>query len=208
MDLRNHEAWSPPAENRILLMAGSTTKWVPSGEPGFPLKHLASGSCLINEGETFILFGGYPGGYSGKYDNDNWPKTSRGNVDRYSIDGHLESLPNLGLWLIGHAHGCGSYTNGEGRKVLMVSGKLTLLWTRPRARRPTSWTGVWRRQKFLARKRWRTSSTENNGNQDQLNTFLCQFQSSDIKERPHFFLREYLGTFPNLGGGWSSQFPK
>jgi len=122
MDLRDHEAWSPPAENRILLMAGSTTKWVPGGEPGFPLKHLASGSCLINEGETFVLFGGYPGGYSGKYDNDNWPKTSRGNVDRYSIDGHLESLPNLGLWLIGHAHGCGSYTDSEGRKVLMVSG--------------------------------------------------------------------------------------
>ena len=32
MDLRDHEAWSPPAENRILLMAGSTTKWVPSGK--------------------------------------------------------------------------------------------------------------------------------------------------------------------------------
>ena len=56
---------------------------------------------------------------------------------RYSIDGYLESLPNLGnkpithperkvynvvqfskgLWLIGHAHGCGSYTDSEGRKV-------------------------------------------------------------------------------------------
>jgi len=120
MDLNRHEAWSHPAENRILLMAGSTTKWVPGGEPGFSLKHPASGSCLINEGETFVLLGGYPGYQSAR--TENWPKTARGNVDRYSIDGHLESLPSLGFWLVGSAHGCGSYADSEGRMVLMVSG--------------------------------------------------------------------------------------
>ena len=32
LDLSRHEAWAPPSENRILLLSGSKTKWVPGGK--------------------------------------------------------------------------------------------------------------------------------------------------------------------------------
>jgi len=116
-DSVRHEAWAPPGENRILLISGSTTKWVPGGEPGFSLKHPAKGSCLIDEGETFVLFGGNPKpGYLTPKELKN---CTCGNVDRYSIDGHLESLPSLGFYI--REFGCGFYTDSEGRKVLMIS---------------------------------------------------------------------------------------
>ena len=43
-------------------------------------------TIVMNRKKQIQFSGGYPGGYSGKYDNDNWPKTSRGNVDRYVVE--------------------------------------------------------------------------------------------------------------------------
>jgi len=118
MDLgTKSEAWAPPRENRILLITQNATKWAPSGEPGFPLKHPAKGSCLINEGETFVLFGSHL--RDGYVPDEEMKNCTCGNVDRYSIDGHLESLPSLGFYI--REFGCGYYTDGEGRKVLMIS---------------------------------------------------------------------------------------
>ena len=61
-------------------------------------------SCLIDEGETFLLTGGVVG---------NWVRVST--VSRYNISGWIEDLGNLNRRR--YHHGCTRYTNNEGIKV-------------------------------------------------------------------------------------------
>ena len=61
-----------------------------------------SASCLIDEGETFLVTGGY----------DSGPIST---VSRYNINGWVEDLDNLLIarW----SHGCSQFTNNDGDKV-------------------------------------------------------------------------------------------
>ena len=61
-----------------------------------------SESCLIDEGQTFLLTGG----------------SSKEIVSRYSINGWLEDLDNLNTGR--NSHGCTQYTNNDGVKVRMM----------------------------------------------------------------------------------------
>ena len=69
-----------------------------------------SESCLIDEGQTFLLTGG--GG-------------SMETVSRYNINGWLEDLDNLNTGR--RVHGCTMYTNNDGVKVRMIANVNTLL---------------------------------------------------------------------------------
>ena len=60
-------------------------------------------SCLIDEGETFLLTGG---------------TYSMETVSRYDINGWLEDLDNLNTGRFDH--GCTKYTNNDGVKVRMI----------------------------------------------------------------------------------------
>ena len=60
-------------------------------------------SCLIDEGDTFLLTGGYNSGET---------------VSRYNINGWLEDLDNLNTGR--DSHGCTQYTNNDGVKVRMI----------------------------------------------------------------------------------------
>ena len=62
--------------------------------------NLSSVSCLIDEGETFLLTGG---SYSEEV------------VSRYNIDGWVEDLDNLNTGR--YSHGCAKYTNNDGERV-------------------------------------------------------------------------------------------
>ena len=61
-----------------------------------------SASCLIDEGETFLLTGG-------------WYRSIRSIVSRYNINGWVEDLDNLITKRWGH--GCSQFTNKDGYKV-------------------------------------------------------------------------------------------
>ena len=63
-----------------------------------------SESCLIDEGETFLLTGGL---------------YSKETVSRYNINGWLEDLDNLNTGR--RLHGCTMYTNNDGVKVIMLA---------------------------------------------------------------------------------------
>ena len=72
-----------------------------AGEPGFDLEHPAQGSCLINEGDTFVLTGELAavstvliiwkfwctGGHEPNSYTGNFYDTFHGNVDRYLVKG-------------------------------------------------------------------------------------------------------------------------
>ena len=64
------------------------------------LNEMFRDSCLINEGTTFLLTGGY---------------TSKGKVSRYDDNGWIQDLNDLktGRW----GHGCTQYNNDVGEKV-------------------------------------------------------------------------------------------
>ena len=62
-------------------------------------------SCLIDEGETFLLTGGYEFGSSAGVST----------VSRYNINGWVEDLNNLNTGRYGH--GCSQFTNKHGYKV-------------------------------------------------------------------------------------------
>ena len=63
-----------------------------------------SASCLLDEGQTFLLIGGwYP----------SWET-----VSRYDINGWLEDLDNLNTGRLGH--GCTQYTKNDGVMVRMI----------------------------------------------------------------------------------------
>ena len=66
-----------------------------------------SSSCLIDEGQTFLLTGG---------------TYSMETVSRYNINGWLEDLDNLNTGR--RLHGCTQYTNNDGVKVIMFALKL------------------------------------------------------------------------------------
>ena len=68
-------------------------------------QYLCSYSCLIDEGQTFLLTGG---SYSG---------TRKKVSSRYNINGWMEDLDDLntGRW----SHGCTQFTNNDGDKVRM-----------------------------------------------------------------------------------------
>jgi len=106
MNLSHHVAWSPPAQQRVLLMEDLTTRWAPGGSMAFPLHASGSRSCGISVGDTIVLTGG------------GLPGQEHQNVHRYSIGGHLEALPSFMFPMAGHA--CGSYLNSENQIVLMV----------------------------------------------------------------------------------------
>jgi len=106
MNLSHHVAWAPPGQKRVLLMEDSTTRWAPDGSMAYPLHASGSRSCGIPVGDTIILTGG------------GLPGQEHQNVHRYSIGGHLETLPSFMHPMAGHA--CGSYLNSEGQTVLMV----------------------------------------------------------------------------------------
>ena len=65
---------------------------------------LFSQSCLIDEGQSFLLTGGY-----------DFESGAVSRVSRYDINGWLEDLDDLNTER--RLHGCTQFTNNEGDKV-------------------------------------------------------------------------------------------
>merc|ERR1712107_941151 len=109
----HHTSWEAP-DNRVMLIGGSdssTTTEILTDDGGssehFSLKHPSTRSCLIDEGETFLVTGGYDSGYIST-------------VSRYNINGWVEDLDDL---ITGRAnHGCLQYSNNFGARINLVCG--------------------------------------------------------------------------------------
>jgi len=111
-----HTSWTTP-DGGILLVGGyysNTTTEVLSllSDEGdttelFSLEYPNSYSCLIDEGETFLLVGGFQ---------------HESSVSRYNIDGWLENLDDLNTGRFNH--GCTQYqdASNEGEMVNVVCG--------------------------------------------------------------------------------------
>jgi len=110
-----HVSWDSP--QGVLLIGGiyehtgNTTELL-NDQGGsvekFKLKNPAKYSCLINEGDTFLLLGGV--------DTNGMSK----NVNRYSSEGWFEDLNSL--ITARYQHACAQYTNNIGEKVTLVCG--------------------------------------------------------------------------------------
>lgn len=109
-----HTSWTTP-DGGILLVGGyysNTTSELLSlvseeldTTEMFPLEHPSSYSCLIDEGETFLLVGGFQ---------------HESKVSRYNINGWMESLDNLNTGRFNH--GCTQFNNNQGETVNLVCG--------------------------------------------------------------------------------------
>lgn len=106
-----HRSWTNKY-GQVLLIGGwegkqSTEKLTSDGrsQESFNLKYESVDSCLINEGTTFLLTGGYK---------------SMGKVSRYDDNGWIQDLNDLKTGRRGH--GCSQYKNVVGEKVNLVCG--------------------------------------------------------------------------------------
>jgi len=116
----DHTSWT--TSNGTLLIGGAnrwqwqSTELVKTDgttEVGtLKLKYKSRYACLIDEGDSFLLTGGFH-----TYDNVQLPTTR---TSRYSSDSWLEDLDDLntGRW----NHACGWYTNMEGKRTNIVAG--------------------------------------------------------------------------------------
>jgi len=82
-----------------------------SSEPSWDLKYKAIDACGVEVDDTFIITGGLD------YDA---PDKALNSVVRYNSQGESEVLPSLTVRRLGHA--CASYLNGDGKRVVLVSG--------------------------------------------------------------------------------------
>merc|ERR1712107_363108 len=106
-----HTTWETP-DNRVMLIGGDysdTTTEILTNDGGssehFTLKHPSIYSCLIDEGESFLLTGGVG---------------SVSTVSRYNINGWVEDLDDL---ITGRTHhGCLQYSNTLGDRINLVCG--------------------------------------------------------------------------------------
>jgi len=82
------------------------------------LKYKSSGACLIDEGDTFLLTGGY--------DRDTFHLTGGYDtltaVSRYTATSHVKDLSNLNTGRDSHA--CGWYVDSDGKRMNIVAGGL------------------------------------------------------------------------------------
>jgi len=109
-----HTSWTTP-DGGVLLVGGyysNTTTEVLSllSDQGdatelFSLEYPSSYSCLIDEGDTFLLVGGFQ---------------QENRVSRYNIDGWLENLDDLNTGRFNH--GCTQYQDEDGAMVNVVCG--------------------------------------------------------------------------------------
>merc|ERR1712025_892425 len=85
-----------------------------SSEPSWDLKYKTRDACGVEVDDTFIITGGKD------YDA---PDNALNSVVRYNSQGESEVLPSLTVRRKSHA--CASYLNGDGKRVVLVSGGVT-----------------------------------------------------------------------------------
>merc|ERR1712012_671273 len=106
-----HTSWS--SDQGLVLVGGWDSEWSTEmvldtgvSEWRFDLQHSSYSSCIIDEGETFLLTG-----------DGTIPHVP---VSRYDVNGWLEDLDNLNTGR--QEHGCAQFTNKENQKVNLVCG--------------------------------------------------------------------------------------
>jgi len=115
----NNLCWSLPGEGgEVMLLGGvraKTTEVISSNfnstKPSWDLKYKTSRACGVEVDDTFIITGGLD------YDAPDYALNS---VVRYNSQGESEVLPSLTVRRSDHA--CASYLNGDGKRVVLVTG--------------------------------------------------------------------------------------
>merc|ERR1711988_1805783 len=115
-----HLCWSLPGEGgEVMLLGGDdseqTTEVISSNfkstKPSWDLKYKTDEACGVEVDDTFIITGGV---------DISAPDWTLNSVVRYNSQGVSEVLPSLTVRRSDHA--CASYLNGDGKRVVLVSG--------------------------------------------------------------------------------------
>merc|ERR1711988_941271 len=121
-----HLCWSlPGGGGEVMLLGGGyserTTEVISSNfnstKPSWGLKYKTEHACGVEVDDTFIITG-----YITPEDRSA-PDYALNSVVRYNSQGESEVLPSLTVRRKSHA--CASYLNGDGKRVVLVSGGVT-----------------------------------------------------------------------------------